>query len=61
VSKTAQDTPNAWRTGWKRNGETFRVGNFQLDEVNAEGIIAGCHNIKWDAIEDLAKREGVLK
>lgn len=48
-------------TGWKRNGETFRVGNFQLDEVNTEGIVAGCHNIKWDAIEDLARREGVLK
>lgn len=43
--------------GWHRNGSTFAVGGYQLDAVNDEGVIAGCHRIKWDEIERFAKAE----
>lgn len=42
-------------TGWRRNGETFSVGDFQLDAVNEQGIVAGCHRIEWNEIERFAK------
>lgn len=41
-------------TGWHRNGSTFAVGNYQLDAINAQGIVAGCHRISWKEIERLA-------
>ena len=44
--------------GWHRNGETFKVGNFQLDAVNAQGVVAGCHTILWDEIERFARTQG---
>lgn len=44
--------------GWHRNGETFKVGDFQLDEVTARGVKAGCHFIEWDEIERFAKAQG---
>ena len=42
-------------TGWHRNGSTFVIGDFQLDAVNEQGIIAGCHRITWGEIERFAK------
>lgn len=46
--------------GWKRNGERFPVGDFQLDSVDAVGNVrAGCHSIDWIEIEALANRLGV--
>ncbi len=47
------------KKGWRRNGETFAVGRYQLDAVNKNGIVAGCHRIGFDEIERLAKKEGV--
>lgn len=44
--------------GWHRNGETFKVGDYQLDAINAQGIVAGCHRIGWSEIERFAKAEG---
>lgn len=44
-------------TGWHRNGSTFAIGDFQLDAVNEQGIIAGCHRIGWDEIERFAKTQ----
>jgi len=41
--------------GWHRNGETFKVGPYQLDAVNEQGVVAGCHRIAWDEIERFAK------
>jgi hypothetical protein len=43
---------------WHRNGDTHAVGPYQLDAVNAQGIVAGCHRIAWDEIERFAKQEG---
>jgi hypothetical protein len=45
-------------SGWHRNGDTFRVGEFQLDTVSAAGVKAGCHTIGWDEIERFAKAQG---
>jgi hypothetical protein len=45
-------------TGWRRNGHTFKIGDFQLDSVGEHGVIAGCHDIKWGEIERFAKQEG---
>lgn len=45
-------------SGWHRNGDTFQVGEFQLDAVNAQGIVAGCHRIDWEEIERFAKVQG---
>lgn len=44
--------------GWKANGETFQIGEYQLNAVNGDGIVAGCHRISWDAILELANKEG---
>lgn len=47
--------------GWRRNGETFQVGDFHLDSVSETGdVVAGCHRIKWEEIERLGKAEGWL-
>ncbi len=40
--------------GWHRNGETCPVGNYSLDAINEQGIVAGCHRITWDEITRLA-------
>jgi hypothetical protein len=45
-------------SGWHRNGETFQVGEFQLDAVSAAGVKAGCHTIGWDEIERFARTQG---
>lgn len=47
-------------TGWHRNGDTFKVGDFHLDAVNESGIVAGCHRIAWDEVERFAKGQGWL-
>lgn len=47
------------KKGWRRNGETFAAGPYQLDAVNEHGIVAGCHRIGFDEMERLAKKEGV--
>lgn len=48
-------------SGWRRNGETFPVGEFQLDSVSLAGVVAGCHRIEWSEIERFAKKQGWLK
>lgn len=40
------------------NGRTIHVGIYQIESVSKDGdIVAGCHRISWEEIEDLAKRE----
>ena len=39
--------------GWHRNGSTCPVGHYQLDAINPEGVVAGCHRITWEEIERL--------
>lgn len=41
-------------TAWHQNGETCPVGNYALNAINAQGVVAGCHRISWDEIERLA-------
>lgn len=43
--------------GWRRNGDQFKVGDYQLDAVNDFGVIAGCHRIAWPEIERFAKAQ----
>lgn len=43
--------------GWNRNGEQFKVGGWDIDSVNRQGVIAGCHRIKWEHIMKFAKQE----
>lgn len=40
--------------GWHRNGETFPVGMYQLEAINDQGIVAGCHRITWAEMERLS-------
>ncbi len=47
--------------GWHRNGETFAVGHYQLDAVNAEGIVAGCHRLTWAEVDRFAVSQGWVK
>ena len=44
--------------GWHRNGETFRIGDYNLDAVNEAGIVAGCHRIEWNEVERFATAQG---
>lgn len=41
-------------SGWHRNGSTCQVGNYQLDAINSQGIVAGCHRITWEEVERVA-------
>lgn len=43
--------------GWHRNGETFPVGDFHIDAINEQGVVAGCHRIAWDEITRFAKAQ----
>lgn len=48
-------------TSWRRNGETIRVGHFQVDEIAPDGNFrAGCHLINWPETERAARAAGVL-
>lgn len=44
--------------GWHRNGEQFKIGDYSLDAVNAQGVVAGCHRFTWAEIERFAKEQG---
>lgn len=44
--------------GWHRNGEQFKVGNFQLDEVTNTHVKVGCHKILWPEIDRFAATQG---
>ena len=43
---------------WRRNGQQFSIGRYQLDSVNHAGVIAGCHRVTWDEIERFATLQG---
>lgn len=46
---------------WARNGKTLRVGFYHVDSVDPDGSFkAGCHLIRWQQVESLAARLGVL-
>lgn len=41
---------------WRTNGQTLRLGHFQIDEIEADGTIkAGCHKLRRDEIEHTAQ------
>lgn len=44
--------------GWHRNGETHAIGAYQLDAVNENGVVAGCHRVTWEEIERFAALHG---
>lgn len=39
---------------WRENGETCPVGNYRINAINVQGIVAGCHRISWAELERLA-------
>ena len=45
------------KKGWRRNGDQFKIGVYDLDAVNEHGIVAGCHRVDWQEIERFAKQE----
>lgn len=47
-------------TAWARNGETVRLGPFQIDSIAVDGTItAGCHVLPWNEAERMAALLGV--
>lgn len=45
---------------WHRNGESIRVGHFQIDEVRSDGTVrAGCHTFDRSEIERFAAVIGI--
>lgn len=44
--------------GWHRNGEQYKIGDYDLDAVNEQGVVAGCHRVSWAEIERFAKQQG---
>lgn len=44
--------------GWHKNGETHKIGAYQLDAVNEQGVVAGCHRVTWAEIERFATAQG---
>lgn len=47
--------------GWHRNGDSHKVGPYQLDAVNESGIVVGCHRILWEEIERFYKVQGWIE
>jgi hypothetical protein len=43
---------------WERNGEQFKIGDYHIDRVTKQGVIAGCHHVTWDEIERFATLQG---
>lgn len=44
-------------TTWQRNGQQIRLGHFQIDTIKENGDVkAGCHFVKYDEIETIAKQ-----
>ena len=39
---------------WRQNGETCPVGNYAVNAINGQGIVAGCHRVTWAELERLA-------
>jgi hypothetical protein len=47
------------KTTWQRNGKTIRVGQFQVDSIDANGNMhAGCHYLRYDIVEAFAHKIG---
>lgn len=46
------------RDGWKKNGHTFHIGHYELDEITGDEVHAGCHVIKISECERFAKTQG---
>lgn len=45
---------------WQRNGETIKLGHFQIDRIDASGNVrAGCHFVQWKEIEKVAAELGL--
>jgi hypothetical protein len=44
--------------GWRRNGQVFHIGDYQIDSVSENGVIAGCHHVSWEEIERFAGAMG---
>lgn len=47
--------------GWRTNGEKFKIAGWDVSSVSETGVVAGCHRVRWDEIERIAKQEGWLK
>lgn len=46
---------------WQRNGDTIRVGSFEVDAIEPDGSFrAGCHKFNWSEIERAAKEIGLV-
>lgn len=41
-------------SGWRKNGEAFKIDGWDLNLVNKDGIIAGCHKLSWEEIDSAA-------
>lgn len=58
AQRTFQFVTRMRERGWYRNGDTFKVGDYQLDAVNEQGVVAGCHRVIWEEIERFALVQG---
>ena len=42
---------------WVKNGNSIRIGHFQLDTIKSNGNIkAGCHFVEWDEIKRIGEQ-----
>lgn len=47
-------------TTWETNGHTLHVGSFAISKIEANGDFrAGCHTIKWEETERIARQLGL--
>jgi hypothetical protein len=45
----------------KQDQSPIRLGNYSIDSVdNAGNVVAGCHEVRWEAIERFARTLGLL-
>lgn len=54
--RACREKGNSWHT----NGHTIKLGSFGIEEINIVGDVrAGCHCVKYDEIESMAKQLGL--
>lgn len=46
---------------WETNGHKIHLGHFVIDSIDAAGNVkAGCHFVKWEEVERMARTLGLL-
>ncbi len=44
---------------WRTNGQRIPLGNFRIDSITTQGLVAGCHKLAWGEVVRMARDLGL--